>query len=585
MTRDVYERTRPLGEIDELPDGRLLVYPYDPPEDEYEGAEVRPDPDGPRLIDLTARRAAKAAPEPEPVTTEPSEEDKVLQAFLDLGIDPDVPVKAKSVEFSAGVEDYRQAQWLSHRMRGQWRFDHGHGSKGQWHVFRSPGIWFPDKTKTVMHQTAVLAQKALDREGQVPEPEQKRLASLLQVPMQERALKALSSFPEYSTTGEDWDQQPNLLGVANGVIDLNLGTVRPGEPSDLVTKTSPVGFSADSTCPTIDAFMTDVFRDRDGNEQRDLVEYILQVFGAALFGHTQPQQFWVFIGPGGAGKGTLVRLLMYVLGGEGQYATAPTSTLYTEQRFAPSSDKPRADLIALKGKRVAYISEPKPPFDDLLLFNHTGGDTITARTLFSGIVQEWEPTHTIIFSTNVAIPIRQTGVNMRRRLRVVPFVQSFAAHPDTELKGKLEAEAEGFLAKLVTYAKRYAEDPSVLDLDRAPAVVRDATKAYIEANDPLARFTTEHVEFGKGTVSGSNPPVAYKASTVETHEAYLAWFKTTEQEGEPLTQTSFVTTFLEAHQHNVTKDRDKTPSKTMTFFGMRLIRLDVLDFEGIRATR
>jgi P4 family phage/plasmid primase-like protien len=465
-----------------------------------------------------------------------------------------------------GDGDVQQAEWLAEQFNNTWRFDHSAGHDGQWLGFRKPGIWFPDKVRLVHQKIAELASAAVPLAK--TDDERKARLKLAGVAPQERALVALSSFPGVATLGDEWDQKPHLLGVANGIVDLTTGTLRDGRPEDLVTRSTGIGFDPNATCPTIDQFLVAITSDREGNPQPEMVEYLLTVFGAALFGHTRPQQFWLFIGPGGGGKGTLARLVMFTLGGEEQYAVAPSSNMYTEQRWAAGPDRPRADLIALKGKRLAYISEPKSPFDDLLLLNHAGGDNITARTLFSGIMLTWQPTHTIIFSSNTAPSIKETGVNMRRRLRVVPFVRSFAEHPDTELQGKLEAEAEGFLALLVKYAVKYHANPALLDLSNVPEVVAEASKAFIEANDPLAQFVTAHVEFLGGA----------KEATMRVYDTYKAWHRGSGRDDEVLSQVKFTEALMTTHQHAIDKRRDRNPSKTMTFFGLRLVGTDSLDY-------
>jgi putative DNA primase/helicase len=465
----------------------------------------------------------------------------------------------RPVTFGLGPEDYPQAEWLANAFEGRWRYDHSAGQHGRWHGFSEPGIWFPDKVKRINIETATIAAEGILHAQS--ETLRKALLRLRMLAAISRALEALSSFPEYSTDGSDWDQEPNLLGVGNGLVDLTTGKLRPGEPDDLVTRSTGINYVPDAKCPDTLKFLNDIFADHNGDPQPELRRYILTVLGAALFGHTNPQQFWLFLGPGGAGKGTLARLVAHVLGGEEQYAVFPAPTLYTESRFPPGSDRARADLIDLKGKRLAYISEPVSPFDDLTLFNHSGGDNITARTLFSSVQLTWTPTHTIIFSANRPPAIKEVGVNMRRRLRVVPFVRTFGDKPDTELRTKLEAESEGFLALLIRYAVKYHQDPHMLDFDRAPKVVQEASKAFIEANDPLAGFVRDHVIFEQGA----------KTSSEKLYEAYAQWHARSGRDDELLTQVKFAQAMHDAYQHQYRKDRDKNPSKTMTYFGVGLL--------------
>jgi putative DNA primase/helicase len=456
------------------------------------------------------------------------------------------------IKFGKGEADFQQAEWLSYHLRSEWRYDHGHE---RWHHFDGTR-WAVDAQDDVLKtvaDTAIDAVKETEYDSQ-----KKSLLRLMSVGIARKALEALRSFPEYKTDGSDWDQDPNLLGVANGVVDLTKGTLRDGLPEDLVTRNTGVAFDPSASCPSVLRFLREVFSDREGKPQEELVEYVLQVLGAALFGHSKPQQFYVSVGPGGAGKGTLYRLVSHVLGGVEQYASEPAANLYTKGRFGTvSSDRPRADLIELQGRRFAHISEPEAPFDDLLLLRHSGEDRITARPLHSNNVVSFVPTHTIMFSTNNPPPIKEVGVNMRRRLRVIPFVRTFGEKPDANLQDKLNAEASGFLNYLVMFAKRYHDDPSVLDLDRAPQVVRDASDAYLRANDPLAGYMQDIVIL--------QPDL--KAEAGALYDAYRAWFDRSGLEGEPLSTVKFSEQLVTTY--NLRKDRVGA-SRRLHYFGIGL---------------
>lgn len=457
--------------------------------------------------------------------------------------------------FGRGPEDYKQADWLASELEHEWRYDHGHE---RWHHFT--GVrWEPDQETAIAYKVADRARRAIARGTwntggrELGESGTKTMLALLRVASQKRAIEALGTFPDYRTTGSDWDQNPDLLGCNNGIVDLTTGVLRKANPDDLVTRTVGFDFDPEAECPTVLAFLGQVFADRDGKPQPELVEYVLTVLGAALFGHSKPQQFYVAVGPGGAGKGTLFRLVAHVLGGPTAYATFPSANLYTASRFGqPSSDRARRDLVELQGRRFAYISEPEPPFDDLMLLGHSGEDYITARPLNSNNVVSFIPTHTIMFSTNTPPPIREVGTNMRRRLRVIPFVRTFGDHPDTDLRTKLEAESAGFLALLVRHAVAYNANPSVLDYERAPQVVQDESKAYIEANTPLAGFFRD---------------VAYldaraKAEAKDLYDEYKVWFASTEQEGDPLTQIKFG----QYLKHTMHLEQDRLGVSRRTFY-------------------
>ena len=59
--------------------------------------------------------------------------------------------------------------------------------------------------------------------------------------------------------GDEIDCEPWLLPMANGVLDLKTGLLRPGRPEDYLMKASPVEWQGiDAPCPQWDKCLTEV---------------------------------------------------------------------------------------------------------------------------------------------------------------------------------------------------------------------------------------------------------------------------------------------------------------------------------------
>src|SRR5262249_45085573 len=65
----------------------------------------------------------------------------------------------------------------------------------------------------------------------------------------EATIKLAQSEPPIADDGKNWDSNPMLFGVANGVMNLRTGEIRPGRQSDRVTLHSDVVFDAKTQCP------------------------------------------------------------------------------------------------------------------------------------------------------------------------------------------------------------------------------------------------------------------------------------------------------------------------------------------------
>jgi putative DNA primase/helicase len=474
------------------------------------------------------------------------------------------------VVFGSGQEDFQQAEWLAHQMGGQWRYDHTAGCWHHWDGRR----WARDDTAAVLHEVASLAARSLDpKDMSVPPPdtdgERKAMTKLLGIPVQKRALEALATFPGYGTNGDDWDSDPHLLGVDNGIVDLRTNTlIQNPEPTMLVTKSALVPFraihaamEAEKRAPT---FMRVMREWMSGDE--DMVWFLLFWFGASLFGMSPEQRFLLMTGIGRNGKGALKHA---VLGACGEYAEELDPALYMRTKHGGArSNEARADLVKLKGLRVSFFSEPSGgAFNEELLKAHTGGDRISARALYSNNIQSWDPTHSISFLTNDLPSVEDVGPSMGERVMVADFRESYEGdRQDRSLYKKLSRETEGILAILVWAAsiwfQRFDSEVGGLVL---PGRVVEQSKAFIERNDPISNWMNERCERGRDEHSQSQ--LAY--------ESYMSWHTTSGAPGEAMSSVKWA---LAMQKKGFTKERTKFGIR---WTGFRLLGAMALADRGI----
>ena len=93
------------------------------------------------------------------------------------------------------------------------------------------------------------------------------------------------------------------LAVANGVIDLEDGELRPGRPEELINRTSPVRYEAAAGCPRWQQFLPEVFRG-----DAELIDWIWRFCGYLLTGLTSEQCFLLLYGLGANGKSTFLNV-------------------------------------------------------------------------------------------------------------------------------------------------------------------------------------------------------------------------------------------------------------------------------------
>ena len=131
-------------------------------------------------------------------------------------------------------------------------------------------------------------------------------------------VKLAARIEEIAVTGDEWDNDPMLFGVQNGVIDLRTGELRAGRPDDNITAVSPVVYDPNAECPEWEKFMQDIFASNP-----ELASYLQRVIGYALTGITSEQAFWILYGEGANGKSTFIETIMDLILSEDYSWTMP----------------------------------------------------------------------------------------------------------------------------------------------------------------------------------------------------------------------------------------------------------------------
>ena len=362
------------------------------------------------------------------------------------------------------------------RAHDDWRFDHKRKRWLAWSNARRR--WEIDVTE----RSLGLAKRAVRRRIQLAErsPSQDHDAEVkwgkrsLDHTRLTNALKMARIDAPISDDGEGWDRRPDLLGVANGVLDLQNGELREGERDDRLTAFSPVAYDAAAKAPVFQKFLKRVQPDPE------VRRYLRHMAGYFLTGSVEEQAMFFWHGQGANGKSTMAEVLCYVLGG--QLATASAPKLLTMTRFEPH---PTA-LAALEGKRLVVSAEldTNSRLNEGLLKQLTGGDLVMARRMREDFEEPYTPSAKFVLYANHRPGVRDQTDAMWRRVRLVPWtVKLPESERDKTLLDKLKVEAPGILAWMVRGLREWRSDGL-----QEPEQVTEATKSYRDEVDPLAGF-------------------------------------------------------------------------------------------------
>jgi putative DNA primase/helicase len=315
----------------------------------------------------------------------------------------------------------------------------------------------------------------------------------------------------FSASMAEFDQDPDLLTVENGTLNLRTGELRPHDRGDMMTTLTKIKYDPSAPAPRWRQFVREIF----GGDEK-LVNYVQRAVGYTLTGHTKEQKFFLLHGLGSNGKGSFVRLLVRLLGDAG--CTTSFDTFATKRSGGPSNTP---ELAQLAGKRFVTAGEPDQSvrLSESIIKLITGEDNLRVCAKYEDPF-EYRPRFKLWLHCNHRPEIRGTDLGIWRRPQLIPFTQTFDGAegrpaPDPDLEEKLVAELPGILAWAIEGAREWYRS----GLGAAPAVV-EATAQYRAESDVLAPFIEDCL------VMGADKFVA----SVDLATAYQGWCRAQRKE-------------------------------------------------------
>jgi putative DNA primase/helicase len=285
------------------------------------------------------------------------------------------------------------------------------------------------------------------------------------------------------------DTSLDLLGVANGVVDLRTGQLRDASRDDYVTKRSPVKFNPERSAPRWRKFIVEITSDAEGVPRPLLGQYVQRLVGYCLTGLTSEHKMFIAVGKGANGKNVLLDMVQRLMGDYCETIT-PEALMAVRKDFDAERAMPGARKLA--GARAAISSESKDGqrLDVAMVKRHTGGGHMTARGLHENAFT-FVITHKLWLMTNHKPALDHMDEAMRGRLHMIPFDRCWnrPGHPernpmlpdgDKSLPEKLTLESDGILTWMVEGAVMYLRDGL-----EPPKEVVHMTRAYFKDQDPF----------------------------------------------------------------------------------------------------
>lgn len=303
-------------------------------------------------------------------------------------------------------------------------------------------------------------------------------------------------------TGERWDGNPWVLGTRDGVIDLRTGVMRPGQPEDYIRTVIPaqwVGLDAYTQCPRFLRFLQEIFEDRPQKERDELIAFLQRILGYGLTGIVREHVFLFLYGDEGRnGKDTLMSLIRSILGDT--VGPVPKDILLSTGKHVDPGG-PKAHLITLQGKRIAWANEPDKGarFDVGQVKDLTGGGEITGRGMRENF-RTFAPSHLLVLLTNHKPHADAKDQAFWERLCPIVFNLRFVSTPrrpnerkaDRTLDAALQAESSAILAWMVQGCLSWQSHGLMI-----PRQVLRERGTYQQEEDTLGLFLRECCITGK----------------------------------------------------------------------------------------
>lgn len=275
---------------------------------------------------------------------------------------------------------------------------------------------------------------------------------------------------------DEFDENENEITVKNGVLNTKTFEFTPHNPTKKFLLRIPVKYDPDADCPEFKKFLSEILED---GIERDTIE---ELFGYCLVKNYSIQKWFMFLGSGANGKGTLLSTLRTFLGAEN---IAAVELQEFEKPFSI------AELYGRLANIVGDLSA-KELYHSGRLKSLTGGDLLLAEKKFQNPFNFVNHAK-LIYSANELPKTFDGSTAFWRRVMLINFNKTFIDDGDIkdlwrkfiteeELSGILNLAINGIQRLLLN--GRFSKENSVGEVE----------EYYIRNSDPVTAFFMDCVE-------------------------------------------------------------------------------------------
>lgn len=311
----------------------------------------------------------------------------------------------------------------------------------------------------------------------------------------------------------------NLICLNNGVLNVDTRELKPHSPDFHFSTKIDINYNpTETSCPNFQAYLETVF-----NNNQELIDNIIMLGGYLLSTSNAANKMFLFDGPGGSGKSTIIDVFKMF------FTPEQKSALSLETLASNSFEK---ELLLTS--RVNFSTEEKSAFLDAEeLKKIISGESITVNPKNRRPIT-LDPVLKLILACNGLPRFRDTSEGIARRLLIFPFENRYVSEEeyqmtvnpkqkkifprDLDLSKKLRAEKDAIF-------NLFLEGLSMLKANKwqflESSASLSALKQYRRDSDSVREFLEDNFEVSDEQYS----------SVKEVYEAYRTWHKENVAEG------------------------------------------------------
>jgi len=286
---------------------------------------------------------------------------------------------------------------------------------------------------------------------------------------------------------EDFDAQPNIINLQNGVLNLDTWGLLPHSdprcPAMLCAKIARVSWNPEAISPIFDRFVYDIMLG-----DKELIGYKFRQWGYVISGYTNQRALFFHYGEGGNGKTKEVDILAWILG---DYARELPASVYLDGGF--ESERNYA-LSEFPGVRMAHSGEAggDRAWDEEVMKLLTGDEGVLRARAIRQAPICFKPRFKPILHANNRPRIKTGGAAFWSRLHLIPYnFKADDSNRDENILEKMQLEADGIFLRLASGYKEFRAAGGL----RPPTGVIEEREAYKENElDDLNDFVAQRCE-------------------------------------------------------------------------------------------